>query len=82
MNQDQGKKLICRDNIFKNILSYAIINKPRIIGWRDHYDQEFYQMDKKYDSYEIENNDWEKTYFVKSSLTQDHNRIYVSKRNY
>ena len=77
MNQDQGKKLICRDNLFKNINSYAIINKERIVGWRDHYQREFYQMDKKYDSYEIENNDWKWEYLRAKPVTQNHNRIYV-----
>lgn len=74
-NASKGTKLICRDNLFRNIKSYAIIRKnstcPSGLKLKD------CEMDQQYDSHQIENNKWKFTHETFDSVQQNHNRIYI-----
>ena len=80
MIEKKGKKLVCTNNIFKNIYCYCIINRGgRITGRNEWNEKGQFEMDKKYESYQISNNDLRWSH--RKPITQNHNRIYVYKRD-
>ena len=80
-DDNEGPKLICKDNQFFNVWSYAIIHKKMIPGSFDindpelRLDPEDYQIMSQRKSYQLENNKWAWEN-KRKGYPHNHNRIY------